>query len=87
MLKVIESAKVSSVTSRNNSMMICHLAIVEHPLALWQLATYQWSCSNTNFGQVSDDARTFGKDIIRQETGIDTRIAGQFLLIQALQIL
>lgn len=87
MLKVIESTKVSSITSRDDSMMICHLAIVEHPLALRQLATYQRSCSSTHIRQIGDNARTLGIDIIRQETGIDTRIAGQFLLIQALQIL
>ena len=87
MFKVIESAKVSCVTSRNNSVMICHLTVVEHPLALWQLTTYQRSCSSTNIRQIGDNARTLGIDIIRQETGIDTWIAGQFLLIQALQIL
>ena len=87
MLKVIESTKVSSITSRDDSMMICHLTVVEHPLALWQLMAYQRSCSSTHIRQIGDNARTLGIDIIRQETGIDTRIAGQFLLIQALQIL
>ena len=87
MLKVIEGAKVSSVTSRDDSMMIRYLTVVEHSLALWQLMAYQRSCSSTYIRQIGDNARTLGIDIIRQETGIDTRIAGQFLLIQALQIL
>ena len=87
MFKVIESAKVSYVTSRDDSMMIRYLTVVEHSLALRQLATHQRSCSSTNIRQIGDNARTLGIDIIRQETGINTWIAGQFLLIQALQIL
>ena len=62
-------------------MMVGHLGVVEDPLGLRQLTTYQRTGALRECGQMLDDVGTLVIDVIRQETGIDTWIGREFALI------
>ena len=67
-------------------MVIGDSAVVEYALALLKLTANQRTCAGTHIRQVGNDARTLRIEVIGQEPGIHTRVTGQLLLIQALEV-
>ena len=67
-------------------MVVGDLRVVEDALTFRQLLSHERTSCTIDFGEVLDDARTLGVDIVGQELCIDTRIGGQTLLIQRLDV-
>ena len=67
-------------------MVVGHLRAVEDLLALFQFLAHQWLNKWRIGSDALQDGRTFGIDIVREVGGIDTRIGGELLLIEALNM-
>ena len=66
-------------------MVVGHLAVVKHFLALGQLAQRQHGSRQIGIRHHGlHDARNLRIDVVAQVSGIDTWIGGEFLLIEAL---
>ena len=77
--------QVLSINSgRDDGMVVRHLRVIEYLFRLWQCNAIQRSCQNFIITKSFQDAGTFRINIITQESGIDTRIGGNFLFIKRL---
>ena len=69
---------------RDDGMVVGDLAVVEHLLALGQLLARQRRGVFGVVGQFGQDVGTLRIDVVAQIGGVDTRIGGVFLLVEAL---
>lgn len=69
---------------RYNGMVVSDFAAVEHFLRLRQFLFRQWRCQFRIRLKSLQNVWTFRINVVTQISGIDTRISGVFLLVEAL---
>ena len=86
-LAVTDAGEAPGLACGDDGMVVSDAAVVKHPRALGQRLPRQSSGGIGNGGQLLDDAGAFRIDVIGEVLGVHTRIGGQLLLIEALDVL